>query len=170
MTATSKAASDLRWTMRLSVATTELQHAQVQLRLIAALLAGSMLFDLVDPALLLLAQAESLVTRAAAGSALGAQGLGLLFAVLAAELVPFLTLQLGWCTAQRRDVTKATCLVLAAVGLTWLFLAWRCTHLGLGATAQIVFVRNGAGALIFALALGLSLNAELLRSYLDRPE
>lgn len=164
------ASTDLRWRMRLSIVTTELQHTSVQLRFVAALLAAAMIRDLADPAILLLTRSETLLYRVAASTWLGPVATGWLFAGLALLLLPFLAVQLWQRPRVCRTVTKVAVLVLALTGLLWIFLAWRSTHLDLGATAQVLIALQGAGALLFALALALSLNAEQLRTLMERPE
>lgn len=159
----------LKDVMRTSILMTELQHAAVQLRLVAVLLATSMLFDMLAPALLLLAGADSIVLRAAAGTSLHAYGVGALFVALAVAMLPYLALQLGAWPRARRGLTKFTCLALALSGVLWAFLAWRCAHMDIGAAASLVFTRNALGALTFSVALAFSLNAEQLRTLLDCP-
>lgn len=153
--------------MRLSVVMTELQHAQVQLRLMASLLALTMVFGLLDPAFLLASRTESIIFRASTATSLGPDGLAVAFSLLAAGLVPFLAMQCGCWPAARRGVGKATCLVLVLAALLWFFLTWRVAHLDFGDAVAVLFARNGAAALVFALALALSLNAEQLRSLLE---
>ncbi|HEY8359261.1 MAG TPA: hypothetical protein VIL30_17570 [Ramlibacter sp.] len=158
----------LKATLRHSITLTELQHTYVQLRFAAILLGGSVLFDLIDPALLLLGSGQSFIYRAASLTALGSIGTALLFLTFALLLLPFLALQIGICPQCRRGGTQLACLALTGAGLLWFFLAWRCIPLDIG-TAPIVFARNGAGTMLFALALAYSLNAEQLRCSLERP-
>lgn len=159
----------LRTAMRTSIELTELQHTVAQLRLLAALLAGSMIFGLLDPAILLLAQTDSALYRVACATSIGAHALALLFVGLAVALTPFLAVQFGAWRRSRRAVVKVTCLVLVLVALVWMFLSWRSSHLQLGVAVEIVFGRNALGALLFAVGLAFSLNAELLRNAMERP-
>lgn len=163
----SSTAEHLRRVMRESIVLTELQHMTLMLRLMTALLAGAMLADLIDPALLLMHTPESLVFRAATATKMGPQALALLFLALAVLLAPFFALQLGMLAARRRGITQLACLSLALTGVVWAFLAWRAVPLDLGA-APVVFARHGAAALLFALVLAWSLNAEQVRTLLER--
>lgn len=158
----------LKAALRHSITLTELQHTTVQFRFVAALLAGSVLFDLIDPALLLLGSGESFIYRAACLTSLGPFWMAIVFLALALLLLPFLALQLGVCETCKRGGTQLACLALALASLLWFFLAWRCIPLDIGA-APVVFARNGAGAILFSLALAYSLNAEQLRCSLERP-
>lgn len=150
-----------------SITLTELQHTRVQARLMAALLAGSLLCDLTDPALLLVGSTASLVYRAAQATSLGPTALAIVMTGLAVLLLPFLVAQIAGLESRRRGVTQLACLSLALTSVVWFFLAWRCIPLDLGA-APWVFTRYGAGALLFALAIAWSLNAEQLRIALER--
>lgn len=164
------AADQLRIACRASIELTELQHAAVQLRLMTAVLMGSMLCELLDPALLLVTAPGSLVHRAAAATTLGPLGMAGLLAACAALLLPLLVLQLWPCAsrARRRDATRLACLALAASAVLWTFLAWRAlTALDLQG-APLLFARHGFGALLVAGALAWSLNAEQLRVLLER--
>lgn len=163
------AATNLGFSLRLSIVLTELQHTNVQLRFVAALLAAAMIRDLADPAILLLTGTETLLFRVAASTSLGPVATGWLFAALAVLLLPFLLVQIWHRRSLCRLVTKLAVLVLALTSLLWIFLAWRCTHLDLGATTQVLIALQGVGALLFALALALSLNAEQLRILMERP-
>lgn len=146
------------------------QHAKLEARLMAALLAGALIFDLADPALILMMDTKrSVLSSTAAATALGCFGFGVLFLALAALLVPFLALQVGIWRDAHRGVKKLTCLVLALAGVAWIFLGWRCMHLHVGAAPPLVFLRSGAGALLACFALAFFLNAERLRS-LERPQ
>lgn len=161
------ASDDLKHIMQRSILMTDLQHAHVQLRFVAALLAGSMMFTLLDPAVLLLADPAGVYHRAAHATSFGPYGLAAFFLFAAAMLIPFMAVQLGAWKSGQRFVTKATCWVLTAASLVWFFLLWRSLQLDLGSVAQLVFARSGMGAMGFALALGISLNAELLRTALE---
>jgi hypothetical protein len=163
----SAAAGNLRSALRQSVVMTDLLHAQLQVRVMSFLLAGSLLFELLDPLLLLLQPNSTMLYRVAMSTQLRAHGVALLFGGLAAALAPFLVLQIGWLARRRRGVVKFTCLVLAAAALLWFFLAWRCTHLDLDGAVSVIFARSGLGALFFSLALSFSLNAERVRSLLE---
>lgn len=156
--------------LRHSITLTELQQLQLQYRLVAALLAGALIFDMLDPAMLLLAGTHSLILDAASATQLGPIGIGIVFVVLALLIGPYLALQCGCWPDRCRGITQFTCLVLALSALVWFFLAWRCVHLDVGAAVPLLLARNGAGALMFSLVLAFSLNAELLRTRLERPE
>lgn len=164
----SGSADSLRWAMRLSIMGTELQHAIVQARLLSILLAGALVFDLVDPALLILAVDGSMLHRVAMLTQ-HASAIGISFACLALGLVPYLVLQLLWPGSRwRRAVTKASCLVLVLGGLQWIFLAWTARHVDYEVVGGI-FLRTGIGAMLFAAALALSLNSEQARQLLESP-
>lgn len=159
----------LRETMRLSIMGTELQHALVQSRLLSILLAGALVFDLVDPALLILVVDGSMVHRVAMMTQ-HAAAIGISFACLAIGLLPYLVVQLLWPRSRwRRGVTKASCAVLVLGGLQWIFLAWTARHVDYEVVGGI-FLRTGVGAILFAVALALSLNSELARQLLESPE
>lgn len=158
----------LRANMRHSITLTELQHLRVQFQVMAALLAGAMLFDLADPIVALLGVEGSVVHRAAAATALGPQALARVFLVLGVLLLPFLAVQMGAGEVCRRGVTQLACLSLSLTAVMWLFLAWRCIPLDLG-FAPLIFLRQGLGSLLFAAALAWSLNAEQIRCALERP-
>jgi hypothetical protein len=162
-------AVNLRTAMRESITLTELQHATGQLRLVAILLAGSLFFDLMDPALLLLGSHKSLVFQVASATRLGPGGFAVLFLCLAALLLPYVLVNAFWPECPwRRPVTQLACHVLIVGGVAWEFLAYRSLALDLGA-APAIFLRTGIGALGFAFALGLSLNAEQLRNLMEKP-
>jgi hypothetical protein len=153
--------------IRETIVLAELQHVRVQYRLVAALLAGSMIFGLLDPALLLLGTEESLVYKAAAVTTIGPSALGHVLIGLSALLVPYMLVQISGATQRVRGATQLACVSLALSALVWLFLAWRCIPLDLGG-APLVFTRYGLGCLLFALALAWSLNAEQLRIAMER--
>lgn len=168
MSATSEA---LKGIMRGSIELTELQHARAQLRFVSALLAASMLSDLLDPSLLLLSATDSLIYRAAAATSPGARAMGCAFASLALLLVPYLLLQIGVSQRlerQQRGVTQVACLALAAVGVAWMFMAWQAVNSDL-AVVPWIFARNAGGALLFAFFLSLTLNREQIRQLMERP-
>lgn len=143
------------------------QYLQVALRFATVLLALSMLCDLLDPALLLIAGIDSLIYRAAEGLAPGATAIGRIFGCLAVLLLPFIALQFGAGQRHRRGITQLACLALALVGAMWFFLAYQALHLGMPVVPWI-FIRNAGGALLFALALSLSLNREQVRNLMER--
>lgn len=143
-------------------------HVAIRGRLALLVLAGSVLFDLLDPAVLLLATPESLVYLAAAATRFGPDALARIFGGLAVLLLPFLALQCGLLQQRARGVTQLACVALALAAVLWIFLAWASLPLGLGVT-PLIFFRSGVGALLFALALAWSLNAEQIRSMLERP-
>lgn len=156
-------AADIGASMRLPA----LHEAALQLRLVAMLLAGSMIFTLLDPAALLWLADESLLYRVAASTSVHPQGMALIFCGLAALLTPYLLLQCGTLQEHRRGVVKLTCAGLALAAVLWAFLSWRSVHLDLGTAAPLLFARNGVGALLFAFVLAASLNAERLRAIFD---
>lgn len=161
---TRTSAEALKDIMAVSIMATELLHVRVQLRLVAVLLAATIAFELADPALLLLSgDGRSIIERTAAVAALGTLGAGLVFVALAGLLLPFVATQCGLWPSARRSAAKLACVALSIAALLWFFLAWRAMPLNLGAAASLLFIRNGAGAITFALAIALSLNAELLR-------
>lgn len=160
----STAADVARAALRVSVQLTEAQQERVQVRLFTALLVLAMLFDLIDPAVLLLGTPESLVFRVAEATSIGPYAFAHILLGLAVLLLPFLLLQFGVLERRRRGVTQLACLALALSGLLWSFLAWRAIPLDYG-TAPLVFGRAGGGAMIFALALAWSLNADQVRKY-----
>lgn len=165
----SDASAALKGAMSVSIVLTELQHTRAQLRFVAGLLACLIVFNLVDPAVVLATGTQSLLYRAATATSLGPKGVAVLFGGLAVCLVPFLVMQFGCWEAAQRAITKAACWALMFAGILWFFLAWRCLHLDLGAVPPALFARNGAGAWLFALAIALSLNAEQLRNLMERP-
>lgn len=161
-------AEKLRHALRLSIVATELLHTQIQVRLAWVLLAGAMLWDFIDPALLILTVNASMVHRIA----LMTQHpllVGATFLVLAAGVVPFVVLQLlAPASRWRRSITKLACLTLVAGGLLWVFLAWNARHVDVEVVGGI-FLRTGLGAFLSALALALSLNQEQTRCLLECP-
>lgn len=155
------------YTLRLSNVLTELQHAEVQLRIVTFLLACSMLFDLLDPALFIFTVPSSLIHRIA-NMVHEPYAIGWAYAGLGALLVPYLVMQ-AVCPncPERRSVTKLACFSLMTAAVLWFFMAWMARDLDIGPVVG-VYLRTGLGALGFSLALALSLNAEQVRTLLER--
>jgi hypothetical protein len=163
----STTAETLRAHMRTSIVGTELQHTQVQLRLVCILLAGSMFFDMVDPAMLILGVPSSVVARVAGMTHQPVLVAWLLLAS-AGLMLPFALLHVFHPGHPgRRDVTRAACLGLVGGGLLWIFLGYTARNTDFPYVVG-VFLRTGAGAFLFALALAISLNSELARTLLER--
>lgn len=154
-------------TLRLSKVATELQHAEVQLRVVTFLLASSMLFDLLDPALFIFTVPTSLIYRIA-HLVHAPEAVGMVYAVLGALLLPYLVMQAvcPHCPG-RRAVTRLACFTLLLAALLWFFLAWMARDLDLGGPVAGVYLRTGLGACGFSFALALSLNAEQARTLLE---
>lgn len=156
----------LRANMKVSIIGTELQHQEVQLRIVAVLLSGMMLFNFLDPAIFILNVPSSIIARVAMMTGEGscvAWG----FIGLSLMIVPYVVMNLFFPRhGCRRDCTKVACLGLAGAGLLWFLLAWASKSTDFPYVVG-VYVRSGAGALAFAMTLALSLNNELARTLLD---
>jgi hypothetical protein len=122
------------------------------------------LFTCVDPAVLLLTAGDrTMIYRVATATSLGPHGVASAFLAVALALTPFLAFQCGCWPERVRGITQLTCLALSTAALLWFFLAWRCLTLDFGDALVVLLARNGAGSMLFALALALSLNADQLR-------
>lgn len=157
-------ADNLRGAMQTSLVLTELQHSNMQLRMVQILLSLSMMFDLFDPATFILTVPTSITARVAV-LAYSADMVAYSFIALGLLMAPY-ALMLAFfpdCQA-RRDITKLACFALLGASLQWLFLAYLSRNLDIEAITG-VWIRTSAGALGYALVLALSLNAEHARHY-----
>lgn len=163
----STTAEDLRRTLKTSIVRTELQHAQVQLRLVASLLACTLFFEMVDPAMMILQVPTSVLSRVAVMTH-QPELLAGLFLACAVAVLPYAVMQL-LCPdhPRRRDLTKLACAALAGAGLLWICMAYTARLTDFPYVVG-VFLRTGVGAFLFALTLALSLNCELARTLLER--
>jgi hypothetical protein len=154
----------LRTTLQTSMVMTELSHTRIQVRVIKALLLSSMFFQLTDPAVYILTVETSFYHRLAI--ALGHPPvLAAAFIVPALALLPHLVAQIYPAFLTTRVTAKIACFGLFAAGAQWIFISSYIWNWDVVSIAG-VFLRLGAGCIIFSLSIALSLNAELARKYM----
>ncbi|MEO8391232.1 hypothetical protein [Polaromonas sp.] len=140
-----------------------LRDALLDGRLLSVLLSCSLIFNMVDPALLILKEPASLVSHIAriTHSPVAIAATFLLMAALAA---PFMVMQtFAPKTRHRRRVIRLGCLALCCGGLLWVFLAYLSRNLDY-ATVTGIFIRNGAWNIALAAVLANSINNEQKRA------
>lgn len=157
----------LKANMRASIIGTEMQHQEIQHRIVSVLLAGMMLFDFIDPAVLILSVPSSVIGRIGHMTQ-EANFIAFSFLTLASLLLPYVFMTV-FCPRHpmRRDCTRVACLALAGAGVLWFLMAWTARNTEFPYVMSI-FLRSGLGAMLFSLSLALSLNNELARTLLDK--
>ena len=160
---------NLKAAMQQSIVMTELHHAQAALRLRDILLALLVFFELLSPSVLMLAEPTSLYHIVAWATPYPLT-LAVTFAVVALSTIPYVLMQC-FCPlyVHRRAVARWTCYALCLASLLWLYLSWESRAMNLMPAAG-VFLQNSLGALVFSLALALTLNTELVRIWLEPNE
>jgi len=159
-------ADNLRAAMKTSIVLTELQHNQVQLRMLQILLSLSMMFDMFDPATFILTEPSSIIHRVSA-LAYSPELLAYIFVMLGVLLAPYALMQIFCpCHARRRGITQLACLALAVASLQWMYMAYLSRDLDIESITG-VWIRTGLGALGYSLVLALTLNAERARQIFD---
>jgi len=159
-------ADRLRGVMQTSIVLTELQHNQVQVRLVQILLSMTMVFAALDPAALILGAHTSL-THQVALLAYSPTLLAYSFVALAVLMLPHALMQ-AFCPAHpwRRGITQLACFALLLASLQWMYLAYLSLALDIGAIT-FIWIKTAIGALGYSLIMALSLNAERARQYFD---
>lgn len=156
----------LRSVMHTSLVLTELQHSQMQLRLITVLLSLSMMFDLLDPATFILTVPTSITARVAM-LAYSAELVAYSFIALGALLAPYAAMHAFFPNhPARRGITQLACFALLGASLQWMFLAYLSRNLDIEAVTG-VWLRTAMGALGYSMVLAVGLNAEHARHYFD---
>ncbi len=140
----------------------ELVHFRAECRFVSVLLALSMIFNMVEPALLIFQAPNTAVARIASMTQ-HPDWVAVFFLQAAVLLVPHVWVHAFRPTSHaRRWATKLACFALCVSSALWLLLAYLSRNVDI-AVITVLFLRNSGGAVIFALALGISLNNEQLR-------
>lgn len=141
----------------------ELLHFRAECRFISALLALSMVFNMLEPAILIFSAPETVLSQVAS-STRRPEWLALFFIQAAIALIPYVWVQAFHPRASaRRWATKLACFSLCCASALWALLAFTSRGFDFAVITGL-FLRNSAGAVTFALALAISLNNELLRN------
>lgn len=140
----------------------ELVHFRAECRFISVLLALSMMFNMVEPAVLIFNTPDTMVTRTAYLTS-HPDWIALFFVQAAMLLVPHVWVQAFRPNSRaRRWTTKLACFALCVGSALWLLLAYLSATFDIAVITGL-FLRNSGGAVTFALALAISLNNEQLR-------
>lgn len=140
-----------------------LNDALVDGRLLSVLLSASLIFNMIDPALLILNEEGSLVALVARMTHRPALVAGL-FIVMAGLAAPYVLMQVFNPTVRyRRRVVRLACLALCLGGVVWVLLGYLSRNLDY-ATITGIFLRNGVGNIALAAVLANSINNEQKRA------
>jgi hypothetical protein len=152
-----------------SVPKLQMKHLLIELRILFIMLAGSMMFDMLDPAFLMLTSPNTMMYRIASLSHYREWVIAS-YIVSALLVVPYLAMHLfsSW-HRRSREVTKLAIAGLLVSSVVWAFLCFISWRVETG-WATLLYLRNIIGSLMFAGFLGAMLNSELRREALKEIE
>ncbi len=141
----------------------ELSHYRFECRLLSTLLAVALMFNMIDPALLVLNEQRSLVATVAKMTGHPAW-LAVAFLLLACMVVPFVLMQLfrPECIHQR-GIVKLACLAMCIGGVLWIYLAYLSRNLDYE-TLTGIYARNGGWSICLGAILAHHLNNKQRRA------
>lgn len=147
---------------------TNLKHANHEARLLLVALGSSLMFDMLDPMLLILGTGASIVSKAAIITGFPIVIAGA-FGAAAALLIPLLIFQIFCPAHEERDfVIRLALIGLALGGVVWMFLAYTVRVLDY-TTVTSIFARNGIWNIFLAGILAYRLNYQQQRRQEEPP-
>ncbi|HYW57664.1 MAG TPA: hypothetical protein VE934_11930 [Polaromonas sp.] len=141
----------------------ELAHFRFECRMLSTLLAVAVMFNMIDPALLVLNEPRALVAMVAKLTG-NPRVLAVAFLFLALLVVPYVLMQLVCPQSTRhRGIVKIACLGMCVGGVLWIYLAFLSRNLDYE-TLTSIYARNGAWSICVGALLAFHLNNKQRRA------